>query len=125
MSKLLWVIIGGGAGAGLRYLIAGSEWLRLDSGFPLGTFFVNLLGCFAIGLIWQQAQNSSILSPLLVIGFLGGFTTFSSFGLETYQLFTNANYKMLTAYVLLSNILGFALVYLGHYLSSTFNLNNV
>jgi fluoride exporter len=125
MSKLLWIFIGGGAGAGLRYLIASSEWLRMEGGFPLGTFFVNLLGCFLIGLIWQYAQNSNILSPLLIIGFLGGFTTFSSFGLESYNLFTDANYKALTSYVLLSNILGIALVYLGYYLSSLFQMNQV
>jgi CrcB protein len=123
MTKLAWVIIGGGAGAGLRYLISNSDWLRLGNGFPLGTLLVNLLGCLLIGMLWQASQNNSLLSPLLVIGFLGGFTTFSSFGLESFQLFENGSYKLLGAYVLLSNIVGFALVYIGHKTASMIHIN--
>lgn len=125
MAKLAWIILGGGAGAGFRYLISNSDWLRMENGFPLGTLLVNLLGCFLIGALWHSAQNHSILSPLIIIGFLGGFTTFSSFGLESLQLYNQGSYKLLGTYVLASNILGLLLVYLGNEAASLFGTNQV
>lgn len=122
MSKLIWIVVGGGLGAGGRYLLSGAEWLKLESGFPMGTFVVNVLGCFIIGLLWQALAQNEVLSPLLIIGFLGGFTTFSSFGLESLQLFEAKKINTLLAYVLLSNIVGLLLVYLGYKLGTVFGV---
>jgi CrcB protein len=88
--KWLLLFAGGGAGAMLRYAL--SLWVdaRSGPGFPWGTFAVNVTGCFAIGVLATLADEHAWISPtarlLLVSGLLGGFTTFSTFGMETWQL---------------------------------------
>jgi CrcB protein len=124
MSKILLVFLGGGFGAGLRYFVAGSEWLRMDNGFPLGTLSVNLIGCFLIGVLWHLAlEPNSFVKPLLIIGLLGGFTTFSSFGLESFQLYEQGKTNIMVLYILLSNIVGLLLVFLGYKLGTIIELN--
>jgi len=88
--KWLLLFAGGGAGATLRYALA--LWVdgRAGPGFPWGTFAVNVSGCFAIGVFATLADEHALISPttrlLLVTGLLGGFTTFSTFSMETWQL---------------------------------------
>jgi len=85
MKNLLWVALGGGSGAVCRYLL-GLAVMRFGAGsatFPWGTWIVNMLGCFLIGLAFNLKGE---LRLLLVVGFLGGFTTYSSFSLDTLQL---------------------------------------
>ena len=89
MAGLLWVAAGGGVGAVLRYLL--HQWIGATAaGFPLGTLVVNALGCFAIGLagagLSTAAGHATELRLLVVVGLLGGFTTFSTFGWETVAL---------------------------------------
>jgi CrcB protein len=87
-----WALLffGGGLGAALRYAL--SLWIeaRTGPGFPWGTFAVNVSGCLAIGVVVTLAEERAWIPPsarlLLVPGLLGGFTTFSSFGMETWQL---------------------------------------
>ena len=87
-----WVLLfaGGGLGAVLRFALA--LWVdeRLPVAFPWGTFSVNVVGCFAIGVIATLADEGELLRPatrlFLITGLLGGFTTFSTFGMETWQL---------------------------------------
>lgn len=85
-----WVFLGGGLGAVLRYELGG--WVQAHAGpaFPWGTFFVNAIGCFAIGLlatlIDERGVGGAGLRSFLIPGLLGGFTTFSAFGLETWRL---------------------------------------
>lgn len=86
-----WLLFaGGGAGAALRYAVG--LWIdaRTGPGFPWGTFAINSGGCFLIGVIATLADAHAWVSPaarlVLVTGLLGGFTTFSTFGLETWQL---------------------------------------
>lgn len=92
--NLLLVVLGGGLGAGSRYLLGG--WLhgQLGNGFPWGTFAVNALGSLMIGLVFGLAQAKSI-SPgttlFLAVGVLGGFTTFSAFSYETMRLLANGS----------------------------------
>ena len=92
--NLLLVVLGGGIGAGGRYLLGG--WLhgQLGSGFPWGTFAVNAMGSLMIGLVFGLAQAKSI-SPcttlFLAVGVLGGFTTFSAFSYETMRLLANGS----------------------------------
>ncbi len=116
MSKLLWlwVMLGGGLGAGARYSVSlllpvAKEGVK----FPWATLSVNLLGCLLIGLLWQLVDKNSEMNAFLVIGFLGGFTTFSSFGLDGLKLLQQHAYMPFTAYVLASNIVGLLCVFLG------------
>ncbi len=92
--NLLLVVLGGGIGAGGRYLLGGWLYLQLGNGFPWGTFAVNALGSLMIGLVFGLAQTKSI-SPgttlFLAVGVLGGFTTFSAFSYETMRLLANGS----------------------------------
>ena len=112
--NLIWVFLGGGIGAALRWGIA--QWMGPSAdGFPMATLSANLIGCFLIGLL-----SSVILeldpkwSLFLMVGVLGGFTTFSSFGLEFMQLYEAGKFKLAFSYVLLSNLFGLLLVVLGN-----------
>jgi CrcB protein len=84
------VFLGGGLGALLRYELGGFVQARAGAAFPWGTFAVNALGCFAIGVLatWidERGGGSPAVRTLLIAGLLGGFTTFSAFGLETWRL---------------------------------------
>ena len=111
LSTLLFVALGGSIGAVLRYLIAnvGQSWTTYS--FPIGTLVVNILGCAAIGLITamivgSQTQHREVLRLLLVIGVLGGFTTFSSFAFDTIELFDDGRFGQAMLYVVLTNVLG-------------------
>jgi CrcB protein len=118
LSNLLFVFIGGGIGAVLRYWF--SMFIKISpSGFPLATFWVNVIGCFFIGLLYSFLNiENQALRLLLIVGLLGGFTTFSSFGNETMQLIEKGRHQTAFFYVILSNICGLAAVYLGTKISS-------
>jgi len=118
LSNGILVFLGGGTGAVLRYLL--SLVIKSPaSGFPSSTFWVNVIGCFIIGCIFSflHTGNQS-LKLLCIVGLLGGFTTFSSFGIETIRLFKLGDYRMAFFYISLSNICGLGAVYLGTKLSS-------
>ena len=115
--KWMLVMVGGSLGAASRYgvgLLTARLW---GTGFPWGTMVVNLAGCFIIGLLFALADRSRLLTPdvrlLLITGYLGALTTFSSFSLET----VNAGRSGLTlhalANILINNAGGLALTYLG------------
>jgi CrcB protein len=115
--NLIYVFIGGGVGAALRWML--SSYLQTSSPFPLGTFAVNMIGCLLIGILSVFIiQNSNKWELLLMVGFLGGFTTFSSFGFDLFKLLKTSNYNMLLTYVLASNVLGLILVIVGNKLTS-------
>lgn len=90
MGVLGAVMLGGGVGAGLRYLVGSLSLRLLGAHFPWGTFFVNILGCFAMGLVVGLMAQKLDLSPhmkaFLTTGLLGGFTTFSAFSLDIANL---------------------------------------
>lgn len=80
----------------------------------MGTFVVNIIGCFLIGVLTSYfLKVDNYLKFLLITGFCGGFTTFSTFSAENYSLWQNGNYPILLLYVLLSIIVGLIAVYLG------------
>lgn len=119
---LVWlqVAVGGALGAVGRYGM--TIWLgkKLDSAFPWGIFTANVLGCFLIGLLsaWMiQSHQLAQYRPLLIVGILGGFTTFSSFGLEAWQLIEAKAWKEASFYILGTNIAGLLAVFLGMNLS--------
>lgn len=114
--NIIAVMAGGALGALFRYLIFLS--MRSEQGlqFPYATLTANLIGCLCIGIIAALLPHEkySQLQLFLTTGFLGGFTTFSSFGLESIHLFEQREYLKLTAYVLISNVAGLLLVWLGY-----------
>ena len=80
----------------------------------MGTFVVNIIGCFLIGVLTSYfLKVDNYLKFLLITGFCGGFTTFSTFSAENYSLWQNGNYPVLLLYVLLNIIVGLIAVYLG------------
>ena len=117
MSNLLLIGLGGFIGAILRYSISGfvQGWSK-GNPFPVGTLAVNILGCFVIGLLSQLAESQGLFSPetraLLFIGFLGAFTTFSTFGNDTMNLFQSSPWLSITN-VSAHIILGLVAVWIG------------
>jgi fluoride exporter len=90
MTRLFCVFVGGGLGAGTRYVIALWAGRSLGSAFPYGTLFANLAGCFLIAAVMHVSLTTTLVPPTLRIavttGFMGGLTTYSSFNYETTQL---------------------------------------
>jgi len=90
--------VGGGLGALARYGI--SLWLPTTPGhFPLGTFLINVLGCFLIGVLMVRWGQRPLLRPFLGVGILGGFTTFSTYAVETRALLTPGDVPIAMAYL--------------------------
>ena len=118
VRNILLVGLGGFVGSAARYTIAGALQSLTTSGrFPLGTLGVNVIGCFAIGLLAGWAESIPAFSPstrlLLMVGLLGGFTTFSSFGYETVEMLRNSRPLLAFANVALQVGLGLPAVWLG------------
>ena len=116
MLNCLVVALGGGIGVCLRYLI-GLIPLKEPFVFPVKTLVINLLGCFVIGLVASLAVKNSSLSSKLVLfiktGFCGGFTTFSTFALETETLIKTGQSGLAVLYVALSVVAGVGLAFAG------------
>lgn len=125
--NVLAVFAGSGLGGACRYLCSrGIQAIAPQALFPWGTFAVNVLGCFVIGLLYGVFDRGCFQNPevrlLLTVGFCGGFTTFSTFINENFLLFSHsAQHAMLAlGYLLCSVAIGFAMLYLGHRLASLF-----
>ena len=120
IKQLILVGVGGGIGSIFRYLI--SRIIPFSQGhFPWATFIVNIAGCLIIGLLIgiavKHQSSAENIRLLLVAGFCGGFTTFSTFSLENVYLYQSGNYLTLALYISLSVVIGFAAVFLGLALS--------
>lgn len=116
MRHLLIIALGGGAGALSRYGM--SKIINQAAGtiFPAGTLFVNLAGSFIIGFCFHLFDNTIVPSDIrafLTIGFLGAFTTFSTYSLETMNLIRDGEFKMGLLNIIMNNIFGFTLVIAG------------
>ena len=118
MGAAMLVALGGALGSVARFKLGEFVLLSYPSWkFPLGTFMVNLLGCLTIGALASLAERSGVLSDdarlFLFTGILGGFTTFSAFGLETFNLLRRGEILVASCYVGLSTVVGILAVYVG------------
>ena len=116
VSQLALVFVGGGVGSVLRFAIARwvtpGEWDGAGPPFPYGTMLVNILGCVAIGLLAGWCGKREWATPLLIVGLLGGFTTFSAFGLDTVRLLDAGHAGRAAVYVAGSVMCGLAGVWI-------------
>lgn len=122
MIKLLIIGSGGFTGAICRYVLGGLvSRIANPSTFPYGTLVVNVLGCLLIGFGGGLIETRQFFTPearaFIFIGLLGGFTTFSTFGLETFNLAAHGQMAAALSYLGLHLILGLSAVWLGHILS--------
>lgn len=114
---LFFVGLGGFLGTVLRYWLSGAaqRWLSVD--FPIGTLVVNVLGCFVVGAFWSLVEYREWFGPeqrvFVTVGILGGFTTFSAFGYETFVLLRDREYLFAAINILGNMVLGFAAVTFG------------
>ncbi len=109
MIKLIAIFTGGGIGSILRYLID-NQLKQFNLSFPIGIFFINILGCFIMGFLfslflYKYTNINNILKIGLTVGFCGGFTTFSSFSLQIFELYQKGEFTNCIIYLLLSVIL--------------------
>ena len=118
MTKLLLIALGGGLGAVLRYAVSNGAQRLTEGTFPVGTLAVNVVGCLGIGLF-----GTLFTGPILVreevrfavlVGFLGGFTTFSTFGYESLALLADGEWWRAATNVTLQNVLCLAAVFGGY-----------
>lgn len=115
--QFLYVALGGALGATLRYWISSFMHSHSSTVVPVGTLTVNLLGSLAIGWLWGIfSMHSNVplrLQLFLITGLLGGFTTFSSFSLEGWQILEQGHYRAFIIYLLASNVGGILLAVIG------------
>ena len=120
MIKYIYIISGGAVGSLLRFLIADYISGKNMTAFPAGTFSVNIIGSLLIGLLFGffslNGEVDDKLRFLVFIGFLGGFTTFSSFALENIKLLNDGFISTALFYILLSNIVGISLAFAGYFI---------
>ncbi|MFM9052814.1 MAG: fluoride efflux transporter CrcB [Bacteroidota bacterium] len=121
MNKWLILLIGGGLGTVLRFAVSVWANRQIEHSFPYGTLIVNLSGCLLIGMLagWESANELHENTKLLLfVGLMGGFTTFSSFSLETLQLLRSGAIGSAVIYVLVSTLGGLLLAAGGFKLTS-------
>jgi CrcB protein len=118
MKSIFLVALGGALGSVARFMLSGLILHRtVDWRFPLGTFVVNVVGCLIIGILAGLAVRDEYFSQdlriFLFTGIIGGFTTFSAFGLETFYLLRRGEILVASGYVVLSIIIGLLAIWLG------------
>jgi fluoride exporter len=117
VQRYLLIAIGGGLGSMLRYFLGATAAQRFGVRFPVGTLTVNILACFLIGLSVEYLNRHASLNPawrfLIPVGFIGGFSTFSTFEWETWSDMTSGAFWIGILYVAVSLVAGFIAVGLG------------
>ncbi len=117
VHKLVLLALAGALGTLARYGAAGLVQRVHGTSFPWGTLAVNLAGCFLAGLIWTLSESRWSLSgetrTIILVGFMGAFTTFSAFILESGELLRSAEWTYALANLTMQNVLGFAALFAG------------
>lgn len=120
MQKTILIGVAGLAGTLLRYWLSGYVARQYGETFPWGTMAVNLIGCLVAGAVFYVTEERFLVNPtvrtVILIGLLGGFTTFSSYGLQTFTLLRDGEYGLASLNVITSNVLGLFMVWLGYVL---------
>ncbi|MFQ5462438.1 MAG: fluoride efflux transporter CrcB [Phycisphaerae bacterium] len=118
MTKLILIFVGSGLGGVLRYALGGWAHRLTNGSFPFGTLLVNVLGCLLIGFLTAALAGRFLIREELrvavLIGLLGGFTTFSTFGFETFELMNLGQFGLAGMNVLLSLFGGLSGVWIGY-----------
>lgn len=112
----VYIFIGGGLGSLARFLTGKFSNQIFTTSFPVGTFISNILSCIILALIVVLFSNKQSeyewIQPLLLVGFCGGYSTFSTFSNETYQLLTNGQVAIGIANIIISVVVGIGLIFL-------------
>lgn len=118
MFKTILIGLAGLTGTLLRYWLSGLIARQYGETFPWGTMAVNMIGCFLTGAIFNLTEERFLISPtlrmMILIGLMGGFTTFSSYGLQTFTLLRDGELGLATLNIGVSNALGLLLVWAGY-----------
>ena len=126
MLKLIYVAVGGALGSLLRYAVQGwvqrsaDDWLTrlVGASFPIGTFVVNMTACLVIGLLGGYFAGPNLVREEyrigLTVGVLGGYSTFSTFGIESFNLANAGEFGLALANIVLSCAIGFTAVWIGY-----------
>jgi len=124
MQKTILIAVAGLIGTLCRYWLAGLVSKQYGETFPWGTMAVNLVGCLGAGALLFLTEQRFLLSPtvrtVVMIGLLGGFTTFSSYSLQTFALLREGAFGLAILNVVTSNILGLFMVWIGYGLGRVF-----
>jgi fluoride exporter len=119
MARFLYLLVGGGIGTIVRFLLSTWALQTYGPGFPFGTLVVNLLGCFIIGIFAGLPEGANSLTPtlrlILMTGFLGGLTTFSTYEYESFLLTKDGAIWKAMLNLGGSMILGFITVFIGYW----------
>ena len=117
MDRYLMIALGGAAGAVARYQLAAIVQARIPAGFPLGTFVVNVSGCLVMGVAMTLLTERVVVHPnwrfLIPIGFIGAYTTFSTFELETFRAISEGSWVIGVGNVVASVVVGYIALWLG------------
>lgn len=121
MQKLLLIGLAGLLGTLARYGLAGWTSRRYGEDFPFGTLAVNLVGCFLAGFLFylmrERYPSHETLQTALLVGLLGGFTTFSAFGLQSFNLLRDGHFGIAVFNLIGSNVGGLLFVWAGYTLA--------
>ena len=121
MPRIIWIGLAGFGGTLLRYWLSGAVAKRYGETFPYGTLAVNAFGCLLAGalfyLMYERFLTSPTVRSMVFIGLLGGFTTFSSFGLQTFALLRDGEILLAFINIAASNVAGLFLVWAGYRLA--------
>ena len=117
MKNTFLVFVGGGLGSVIRYLLGTFVAERSSGLFPLGTLVINILACAVLGVVIAIGDSRQLISSstrlLIAVGFCGGFSTFSTYSLETFKLLERGQYMLAGGYIIASTLLCLAAVLLG------------
>jgi CrcB protein len=119
MQAIILIFLGGGIGSLMRYAVQLGTDSFISQKFPVSTLLVNAVGSLIIGMLWGSGNSSYInenLKAFIFIGLLGGFTTFSTFSLDTLRLIENKEVTSALVYIVLNNVLSIGLCYAGYML---------